>query len=192
MSARGPLGTSVKVVERPGAKIHSGLSRNDPFRRDTCQRRRCPYYESGRKCNGNCYKEGIVYLAECQICRDKQVYIGESSQTLYTRCQQHLDDYNRIVNGSKSESLSSWIKDHVDSTHDDIKKDFNPLKDIKWNIRSSHRDPMSRQTTEAVLIQEATENNSLTKIGGEVIQIKSLNRKGEFFCARERWTRDRN
>ena len=33
MSAGGPLGTSVKVVERPGAKIHSGLSRNDPFRR---------------------------------------------------------------------------------------------------------------------------------------------------------------
>ena len=148
--------------------------------------------ESGRKCKGQCYKEGIVYLAECQICSNNQVYIGESSQTLYTRCQQHLDDYKRIRNGNQGESLSSWINDHVDDAHADIKEEFNPLKDIKWNVRSSHRDPLSRQTTEAVLIQEATENKTLTKGGGGEIQVTSLNRKGEFFCARERWTKERN
>ena len=53
---KGSLGTSVKVVERPGAKIHTGLSMNDPFKREPCQRKRCPFMETGRKCRGQCYK----------------------------------------------------------------------------------------------------------------------------------------
>ena len=179
MMAKGPLGTSVKVVERPGAKIHTGLSMNDPFKRESCQRRGCPYMESGRKCRGQCYKEGFVYLAECKVCSTSttQVYTGESSRTLYTRCQQHLSDYRRIRNGSQGESVSSWIHDHVEEHHPQVKDEFNPLTDIKWSVRSTHRDPLTRQTTEAVLIQEATETGTLTKGGGKVVHVTSMNRK---------------
>ena len=55
LTHRGPVGTSVKVVKRPGMKIHTGLSTNNPFKRDSCQRKGCPILESGGKCREHCW-----------------------------------------------------------------------------------------------------------------------------------------
>ena len=51
-------------------------------------------------------------------------------------------------------------------------------------MKSTHRDPLSRQTTEAVLIEEAMETGIIPDREGAV-QISSVNRKEEYFCAGE-------
>ena len=43
-----------------------------------------------------------------------------------------------------------------------------------------------RQTVEAVKIQEALSKKTIT-LGKKTLGISSMNRKGEYFCARERW-----
>ena len=93
----GPRGTQVKVIEKPGPLIMSGLARNNPFKRWTCGRPKCPLTLAGQRCNEQCYKEGILYTASCNRCHENQLeagldpkdrmYIGESSRTLYTRAQ---------------------------------------------------------------------------------------------------------
>ena len=56
---------------------------------------------------------------------------------------------------------------------------------INFSVVSSHPDPFMRQTVEAVRIQDAL-NNAELKLGRKTVKIDSLNRKGEFFSARER------
>ena len=116
------------------------------------------------------------------------MYIGETSRTLFTRCNQHVRDFRRASKEDQGELASSWIRDHLDEHHKDSKHTFNPLTDISWKVKSTHRDPLSRQTTEAVSIQEAMETELMPDREGAV-QISSLNRKGEYFCARERWNK---
>ena len=57
---------------------------------------------------------------------------------------------------------------------------------INFSVVSSHRDPFTRQTVEAVRIQQALDKGEI-KIGRKVQSIESLNRKGEYFAAKERW-----
>ena len=81
--------------------------------------------------------------------------------------------------------LSSWILEHVRDKH----KDMNISGDdnlIDFCVISSHPDPFLRQTVESVRIQEALEKGEL-KVGKKTEKISSLNRKGEFFAARECW-----
>ena len=69
----GPVGTSVKVVERPGPPITRGLSRNNPFPRLSCGRNKCPLADSSRGCREDCSSEGILYVAYCKNVRKTQV-----------------------------------------------------------------------------------------------------------------------
>ena len=50
----GPIGTSVKVVERPGAKIHHGIANNNPFKRKPCGRKSCPLMSHGLDWKNKC------------------------------------------------------------------------------------------------------------------------------------------
>ena len=97
----GPKGTSVLVLERPGATIMSGIAKNNPFPRNTCGRATCPF--GPQDCREKCYKENITYQAVCERCRIQPeeerernprlpTYIGETSRTLFTRYQQHVAD----------------------------------------------------------------------------------------------------
>ena len=67
----------------------------------------------------------------------------------------------------------------------------NPEKLVSFEVISSHSDPFTRQTVEAVQIQEALSKQILT-LGKKTLDISSLNRKGEYFCAKERWDSRRN
>ena len=97
-----------------------------------------------------------------------------------------MRDFRKAVREVQDNQTSNWIKDHLEKNHPGSQHWFNPLKDISWKVKSSHRDPLTRQTTEAVLIQEAMETGFIPEREGAV-QVNSLNRKGEYFCARERW-----
>ena len=107
-SVPGPIGTSVKVLERPGRPIMSGLSSNNPFPKASCNREDCPWVPSGKTCKRRCSRENIIYKATCSKCERQQIeagipekeiihsmYIGETSRTLYVRHKQHRDDYRK-------------------------------------------------------------------------------------------------
>ena len=145
----------------------------------------------GSDCRDNCFKEGVVYIGECNLCNDtKSVYIGESSRTIYTRSIQHLNDFNRAKNrrdveGTEDDELSSWIADHMKKVHSG-EYDDNPDDNITFSVLSYHQDPFTRQTAEGVRIQQALDKGEI-KIGRKLLKISSLNRRGEYFAAKERW-----
>ena len=193
-SSGGPRGTSVKVVERPGQSIMSQVSSGKLFTRESCGRDTCPIRQSNKHCFDSCYKEGVVYLSFCKLCESSErasVYIGETSRTIFTRAGQHHRDYRRIKKRAENVAAvmegtqSSWILDHVRTMHEgeDI-PDSEQIVDFR--LLSDHQDPFTRQTVEAVWIQEALDKGQL-QLGRKMLKISSLNRKGEYFCARERW-----
>ena len=134
-------------------------------------------------------------MSFCKICETQgkaSVYIGESSRTLFTRTGQHHSDFLRqkrkleIDDAVEDEgSQRSWILDHVRNEHVG-ETESSPEKLVNFRVLSSHPDPFTRQTVEAVWIQEALERKNL-HLGKKTLKISSMNRKGEFFCARERW-----
>ena len=80
-----------------------------------------------------CYKEGVLYQAVCSrghkqqedlglpVIRDS-LYMGESSRTLYTRYQQHIQDYKRAsrknpLTPEVTDRISSWMWDHSIGIH---------------------------------------------------------------------------
>ena len=58
---KGPKGTSVKVLERPGLPLLTGLARSSPFPTKQCPRDKCPLEVTGSICWGKCSLENIVY-----------------------------------------------------------------------------------------------------------------------------------
>ena len=184
----------MKVVERRGQSIMTQVSSGKMFTRNSCGRDRCPLRLSNRSCFDSCYKESVVYLSFCKLCENREkasVYIGETSRTLFTRAGQHYKDYTRIKtraeNGAAGDkgSQTSWILDHVNKEHGG-ENISNPVQIVNFMLLSDHQDPFTRQTVESVWIQEALDRGQL-QIGRKTLKISSLNRKGEFFCARERW-----
>ena len=67
----GPIGTSVKVVERPGAKIYLGIAKNNPFKRKTCGRTSCPLMSHGLDWKNKCMTENIMYRKDCSKREDR-------------------------------------------------------------------------------------------------------------------------
>ena len=116
------------------------------------------------------------------------MYIGETSRSLYTRCNQHLQDFKRATDTVTGENVSSFYKDHLQECHPDQVQDLDIAQSIRWDVLDSHRDPLSRQTMEAVYIQQAITSGKIQGLRG--VQVRSLNRKGEYFSARERWIRE--
>ena len=110
---------------------------------------------------------------------------------MFTRAGQHYKDYTRIKtraeNGAAGDegSQTSWILDPANKEHGG-ENISNPDQIVNFMLLSDHPDPFTRQTVESVWIQEALDRGQL-QIGRKTLKISSLNRKGEFFCARERW-----
>ena len=182
----------------------SGLARNNPFKRRSCGRPKCPLFLAGNRCNEQCYKEGILYAASCNRCHQSQLdagldpkermYIGESSRTLYTRAQQHLNDY-RVASakgpghtpGPSEEAPSSWMWEHSLEEHGGSQ---NLETDYNFQVLCSYRDPLTRQVAEATRIQKALRTQTHIQPDGKPVNIISLNRKGEYFAPLERWNEE--
>ena len=86
----------MKIVEKPGMRVTAMVQDMSNFMRLSCGRQNCPLVRSGSDCYDECYCEGVVYIGECKLCiSSKSMYIGESSRTLYTRANQHLNDFKK-------------------------------------------------------------------------------------------------
>ena len=184
------------MVEKPGTAILQGIAPNNPFQMQSCGQDLCSFFQTGKTCNGKCYTKGVVYTAQCTVCPGevKHTYIGETSRTLYTHCDQHCGDLrsaNRDIVRWKTETHSRWMADHLSELHPKLLSEDG--RDVfEFRVLSSHRDPLSRQTTEAVRIQQAIEEGKLYLGNYKKLEIWTLNRKGEYFAPRERWTNNRN
>ena len=77
-TSKGPRGTSVKIVERPGMTVMSSVRDMRMFRRVSCNRMKCPLLSTDTGCLDRCYKEGVIYMGSCKICHGdkKSIYIG--------------------------------------------------------------------------------------------------------------------
>ena len=140
-------------------------------------------------------------MGSCKLCDGdkKSINIGESSRTLFTRVNQHYKDFIKAKNRpsdsnfdqNRDENVTGWIVDHMKDKHEDAVAD-NPESLIEFSVISSHPDPFTRQSVEAVRIQDALDKGEL-RLGKKTAEIHSLNRKGELFAAKERWdSRRRN
>ena len=121
-----PGSTRTRVVERGGRNIWSQLVRSNAFPRKTCGRENCPLKWQKGGCQDKCFREQIGYLGHCQTCRNShlqqgvplekvedRVYQGETSRSLFTRGNQHSDDYqSNFKQGRKAKS--SWMWDHME------------------------------------------------------------------------------
>ena len=171
----GPRGTRVLVLEQTGNKIMTGISKNNLFPIDDCKRPNCPGV------NDACYKEGIVYQAICARCHFTQleagtaepkdyIYLGESSRTLYTRDSKHIKDNKKASKGQTvtnddGDNHSSWMWNQAIDKHKGILN--NVYCDYTFDVLSTHRDPLTRQTTEPIRICKALETDTHIQANGK-------------------------
>ena len=69
LKGTGPVGTSVKILERPGPTIIQHLVKNINSARTSCGRSDYPL----DKCKDNCSKESSIYMATYNRCVAKKV-----------------------------------------------------------------------------------------------------------------------
>ena len=81
-----------------------------------------------------CLKNKILYEAKCLKCADSK-YIGESDRNLFTRGSEH------------EKNKSGFIIKHQNEKHNAEPPEF------RWKVLKTFRDPLSRQTAEAVSIR---------------------------------------
>ena len=145
----------------------------------------------------------MVYKATCQLCNTQQEaegilekdriqyqYIGETSRTIRVRSGQHKSDYRKCIRENRpasqeEDNWSSFMWDHRLTKHSSD-KEFDPDTDFTFEIFAGFKDAMTRQITEAVMINNARMNNAQTDRKYNKIKVNSLNRKYECFAPRER------
>ena len=178
---------SAKIVERPGRPIMSGLKTN-PYEAQGCHNQDCPLMKSEGRCNNMCRTENILYMASCTRCQQtKSIYLGETSRTLGVRSSQHREDYQKASqNTNQLQEKSSFMWDHIKNEHGEV-PDINIHDDFHFKILQRHKDPLTRQLSEAIRIEEALFNKTHHDEKGNKIKIKCLNRKEEHFKARKRF-----
>ena len=74
------------MVEKAGVAIKKLLQRSDPFKSRKCEREDCPVCKEDGK--GPCDRQSVTYDINCAECKD--IYIGETSRSAYTRGKEHM------------------------------------------------------------------------------------------------------
>ena len=76
--------------------------------------------------------------------------------------------------------------DHMKSEHNEV-PNINCQEDFHFTIIQRHSDPLTRQLSEAIRIEEAIYNKQHHDKKGNKIKIHCINRKEEHFKARKRF-----
>ena len=75
--------------------------------------------------------------------------------------------------------------DHAKHQHPDD-ANIDPDQDFRFEVFSTFKDPLTRQLTEAVMINRAAEHKTQTDKKHKEIRVNPLNRRYECFAPRER------
>ena len=137
-------GIKFKIVETGGQSIKQEVQKSNPTRTPGCHFNDCLACKNGRGEGGMCLRSNVQYELGCQLCdeEDRAIYIGETSQNLYTRSREHLQKYR-----SKKGGQDSFIKKHQDEKHNGREAEFNA------RVTGIFADSLSRQVSEGVNIR---------------------------------------
>ena len=139
-----------KIVEKGGRRLENVLSKPNPTASDQCVRAEtCVSCQQGGETN--CQRSNVVYRYSCEEPDCKHVYIGESSNNLYTRSKSH---YQKSVSNNKRTREGSFIAKHQEEFHN------NRPPNMKVKVVKCFKDALSRQLTEAVHIFKTEEEGN--------------------------------
>ena len=135
---------NTKIVEKPGTPLYTKFNKTFPMVAGCSRGESCKICDNmGTKCT----PKGVVYKAVCTQCDgddlQKGTYIGETSRQFGTRVAEH--HYNLFKMRKESFIVSHWMEQHGTLT---------TPPQFKFEIISSHRDALSRQLCEAILIRK--------------------------------------
>ena len=135
-------GIRFKIVEMGGRTLKSMLHKSNPTAKPGCTEEDCVGCKDGRGKGGQCHRKNVNYEIECQLCPEKRkaVFIGETSQSLYTRGKQHFN---------RQQDEDSFMKKHMNECHKDETIQFTA------RVTNTNKDCLSRQVREGVLIRRS-------------------------------------
>ena len=220
-----PPGLRPGVQERPGRSVVGVLTKANPFPRESCGRRLCPWFARGEPCYERCYRESVCYIIFCKVCRreaaeratqdsqqeeeeeqegrevtdtKEKAYIGETSNTLPTRTETHLEVYSQAMRPGRrqggnprrqgeereeeeGEETSSWMADHMMEAHGGQKSE-DPFEDFEFHQLRRFLKALERQVAESVYM-ELAETRGVVRMGPVLQRVarELCNRKGEMF-----------
>ena len=151
--------TRIKIVEDGGVQLKNFLVEKDPFPKLKCEKKKCFVWnsEESDSMKFSCNSNNVGYRLECDTCIEKgkmRVYEGESSRSARIRGAEHLADYE------KQRSNSVLLKHKLNEHQQEEMR-------IKMKITRKFKDPLTRQSNEAVRISQRNQNK------GELLNSKS-------------------
>ena len=110
---------------------------------ETCGRQECFLHQNGGK--GDCNREGVVYMGQCEVCRNQGIvskYIGETSRSLFVRGKQHKA-------AIRQNNVNNAFRKHINEYHPNETRG----NDIfRMKVLKSYQRPLERQIAEGVII----------------------------------------
>ena len=141
--------TRIKVVEKMNRTVKNSLQRSNPFGWKNCGRTDCP--TCTRDIKINCRTRGCVYEIECLDCQPTgaKQYRGQTGRSVYERMKEHFRGWEQGVD-------DSYLRKHSVEYHNGHAFEV----DVRI-LTQSYGKPSTRMISEAVLIQDLPEENSL-------------------------------
>ena len=151
-------GFRVKVVEAGGTQLKQMLPSTNPWAGVRCPRANCYTCSQGGEKVEDCWRRNIVYESRCITCEERNggekkvkvkfgqpipgrnVYVGETSRSLYERSQEHVRDGAGMMEDS-----------HI-AKHWEDKHRGEPMPKFGFRLIRSFQDPLTRQVSESVRI----------------------------------------
>ena len=143
----------IKFIESGGVKMKDILVVKNPFPTEKCNMKKCIICKNDMKIQNKipCISKNVGYRLVCETCEDQgisKVYEGESSRSARTRAAEHRRDF------TKGRDDSAMFK-HKTNDHGNENIKF------RMEITKRFRDPLTRQSNEAVRISERRKNELL-------------------------------
>ena len=150
-------GYRIRVVENAGSALKMILPSTNPWGSSDCKRADCVICSQGDEEIQDCRRRNILYENRCTVCHVGKegeefkkdglgIYVGESSRSLYERSKEHEKDRNDEE--EDSHQMKHWVLDHPE---------LDAPPKFKFKIISSFSDPLTRQISEAVRIEQRGE-----------------------------------
>ena len=184
---RQPPGTKTKVIEGNGLSSCLGLTKNNQFPREECNREDCGMCTQKRIADSDertkCDVSNIGYESDCLRCNHAVYkYVGETSRTAYTRVREHFSNYRGAAAanlpaqppGNDSDRFSkpvkSWMWEHTRDVHGGQIGDNGGVSDYRFKVSSKFKRCLQRQIDEGLRMKRKEEEGCIL-----------LNGKNEFF-----------
>ena len=193
-------GRRVKMVEMGGTSLGQTFSNRNPWAGAGCERSDCHTCHQGGNADKreDCFKRNILYESRCGTCEDRRaetepnmkrkrkdnfeepnIYVGESSRSLYERTREHIKD-------GRDKTEDSHIAKHWEQEHEG-----EDMPEFRFRIIRSFRDSLSRQVAESIRIDLRGEQvlNSKTVYSRNRLPRLGIEKPEWEREAEERWTR---